>query len=270
MDRVPVASSSPKRVVSSDGTPIAVWRSGAGRPLLLVHGTTADHTRWARISPMLESSFTVYAMDRRGRGGSGDAAEYSIEHEGEDVAAVVDWVGEPVNMLGHSYGAICCIEGALRTRNVEKLVLYEPPIPVGPEIVPEETRTKLDALIARNYREEVLLTFFREVVRVPETQLDIMRAHPAWPGRVAAAHTVSREVRIEADYRLDFARLRAIETPALLLLGGESPALFHEATRRLHDALPNSRIHEMPGQQHVAMDLIPDQFVEILRAFVLS
>ena len=32
------------RVVSADGTPIAWFRSGDGPPLLLVHGTTADHT----------------------------------------------------------------------------------------------------------------------------------------------------------------------------------------------------------------------------------
>ena len=38
-------------VVSTDGTPIAVWRSGEGPPLVLVHGTTADHTRWAPGAP---------------------------------------------------------------------------------------------------------------------------------------------------------------------------------------------------------------------------
>ena len=46
--------------------------------------------RWARLLPELEQHFTVYAIDRRGRGGSGDAVEYVIEREFEDVAAVVD------------------------------------------------------------------------------------------------------------------------------------------------------------------------------------
>jgi hypothetical protein len=32
-----------ERVKSNDGTPIVAWRSGAGRPLVLVHGTTAAH-----------------------------------------------------------------------------------------------------------------------------------------------------------------------------------------------------------------------------------
>jgi len=34
------------RIASSDGTDIAVWRSGHGEPLVLVHGAPADHTRW--------------------------------------------------------------------------------------------------------------------------------------------------------------------------------------------------------------------------------
>src|SRR5688500_2040675 len=96
---------------SPDGTRIAYWRSGQGPALSLVHGTTADHARWETVLPLLEPHVTVYTMDRRGRGGSGDAADYRIEDEGADVAAVVaavaDATGGPVDVLGHSYGATC-------------------------------------------------------------------------------------------------------------------------------------------------------------------
>src|SRR5688572_26807167 len=77
-----------EQVISPDGTAIAVWRSGAGPPLVLVHGTTADHSRWAPVVPALEERFTVLAIDRRGRGRSGDADHYALERESEDVAAV--------------------------------------------------------------------------------------------------------------------------------------------------------------------------------------
>ena len=259
-----------QRVTSSDGTEIAFWRSGSGPPLVLVHGTTADHTRWSQVLPAFEHHFTVYAIDRRGRGGSSDADNYSLAQEGEDVAAVVDRIGEPVSLLGHSYGAICCLEAALRTNNLRKLVLYEPPLPVGTEIVSAATRERLETQIARGERGDALVTFFREVLGVPEPQLEAMRAHPAWPARVAAAHTVVREIRIEAEYSLDTERIRAIQTPTLLLLGGESPAFFHEATRRVNAALPDSQILVLPGQQHIAMDLIPDEFVRIVASFFRS
>src|SRR5262245_54898114 len=130
-------------ITSVDNTAIAFARSGAGPPLVLVHGTTADHTRWKPLLPRLEADFTVYAVDRRGRGGSADALDYFIEREFDDIATVVDAIGEPVLLLGHSYGAICSLEASLRTRNVRKLVLYEPPIRTAGSLYPPRIVVRL-------------------------------------------------------------------------------------------------------------------------------
>ena len=93
---------SQETVTSVDDTPIAYLRSGEGSPLVLVHGTAADHGRWRLVIPVFEERFAVCAVDRRGRGGSGDSDDYAIEREFEDVAAVVDSLEEPVTLLGHS------------------------------------------------------------------------------------------------------------------------------------------------------------------------
>ena len=255
------------QVTSADGTPIAVWSSGAGPSLVLVHGTTADHSRWARVTPLLEPHFSVYAMDRRGRGGSGDGTSYSMAREAADVVAVAEAVERPLTLVGHSYGAICCLEAALLLTTIDSLVLYEPPLPIAAPIVPAEVRDELDRLLEQGEREAALVTFFRSVVRAPESQIDVLRASPAWPARVAAAHTISREIRLESQYRPDLDRLRALRVPTLLLLGGDSPQFFREATRQLNDALPGSRVHEIPGQQHVAMDMVPEEFARLVTVF---
>ncbi|MCC4769296.1 hypothetical protein FXV91_03495 [Methanosarcina sp. DH2] len=65
-------------VRSKDGTMITFWKSGSGPPLVLIHGSTADHTRWNPILPELEQMFTVYAVDRRGLGKSTDAVKYCV------------------------------------------------------------------------------------------------------------------------------------------------------------------------------------------------
>src|SRR5215210_6787305 len=114
-------------VTSSAGTSIVYLRSGEGPPLVLVHGTAADHIRWTPVLPAFEQHFTVYAIDRRGRGGSDDSGDYAIEQEFEDIAAVVDSLGEPAFLLGYSYGALCALEAALLARNVRKLVLVHKP-----------------------------------------------------------------------------------------------------------------------------------------------
>ena len=111
-------------VTSVDGTPIAYERTGGGPPLGLVHGTAGDHTRWelGDVRAALAEHHTVYAMDRRGRGGSGDAQGYDLEREYEDVASVVASIDEPVHLLGHSHGAICALEASLLSKNLRSLI----------------------------------------------------------------------------------------------------------------------------------------------------
>ena len=116
---------------SQDGTPIAAWQSGVGAPLLLVHGTTADHTVWTPVRAVLERHFSVWTLDRRGRGASGDAAAYALARESEDLAAVIDTIGGAVHVLGHSFGGLCALEAALLTPHIGRLILYEPTVLLG-------------------------------------------------------------------------------------------------------------------------------------------
>src|SRR5215210_842683 len=242
-------------VTSKDGTTIAYWRSGDGPPLVLIHGTTADHSRWTPVMPAFERRFTVCAIDRRGRGGSGASGDYAIEREFEDVAAVVDSLGGPANLLGHSYGALCALEAALLTRNVRKLVLYDPGIEVaGEEIYPHEVIEQLEALLGKGDRDGVVATTMREVAGLPPETVEYMRAQPVWQARVAAAHTIPRELRAVKAYRLNAERFGALGVPTLMLSGGDSPTALRKAGEAVDETLPNSRIVVMPGHGHAAMD----------------
>jgi pimeloyl-ACP methyl ester carboxylesterase len=59
-------------VKSGDGGSIAVWVEGDGPPLVLVHGSVSDHAAFAPLVGELRDEFTIFAMDRRGFGGSRD------------------------------------------------------------------------------------------------------------------------------------------------------------------------------------------------------
>ena len=220
-------------VTSEDGTRIAGWRSGEGPPLVLVHGTAADHGRWKPVLPAFEERFTVFAVDRRGRGGSGDSDGYAIDREFEDVAVVVDSLGESVTLLGHSYGALCALEAALLT--------------------------------GRD-RNGVVATTMREVAGLPPEVVEHMRSQPVWQARVDAAHTIPRELRAVKAYRFDPERFRELEVPTLVLSGGESPAALRKAAQAVDETLPDSRIVVMAGQGHAAMDTGTELFTtEVLR-----
>jgi pimeloyl-ACP methyl ester carboxylesterase len=256
-----------ERFTSADGTSIACARSGSGRPLVLVHGTTADHTRWKPVLSTLEQKFMVYACDRRGRGLSSDAWEYSLEREVEDIVAIVEGIGGDVDLLGHSHGGLVSLEAARRTK-LRSLILYEPPIATsGPLIAPEMIQA-LEAKLAAGDRDSVVTYFFQQGARMPPEQIEKLRALAAWQSRVAAAHTIPRELRMNREYTFDAKRFAEVSTPTLLLVGGASPPMFPAAIDAVHRALRNSRVVVLDGQQHVAMDTAPELFLREVLAFL--
>lgn len=265
---------SQQSVASKDGTEIAYWTSGKGPPLVLVHGTPADHTRWRPLLPYLESHTTVHAMDRRGRGGSGDAEEYTLEREYEDVAAVVDAVaeasGSAVDVYGHSHGRICAFGGATLTSNIRKLVLYEGWVVSNPEVyaLPADLEERMDALLASGELDAVVETLFRELESMSEEDLSALRSAPSWPGRVAAAPTITRELRAERGARLDPEQAVKTTGPVLLLTGGNSSDPSKANIETVAAALPDARIEVLEGQEHVADILVPKTFSEHVMAFL--
>jgi pimeloyl-ACP methyl ester carboxylesterase len=258
-------------VPSVDGTPIAYDRTGSGPPLVLVHGAAGDHTRWdvSGVREALARHHTLYAVDRRGRGESGDSPEYRLELEFEDVAAVVRSIDGPVDLLGHSFGALCALEASLRAENLRRLVLYEPPIPLdGRPLADPEVVARVEALVSAGEREEALVHFLRDIAALEPHEIRVLQEAPSWPARIAAAHTLPREERAADRYVFEAGRFAAMTTPTLLLLGGESDPLYQAATRAVADALPLSRTVVLEGQKHVAMNTAPERFVREVVGFL--
>ena len=107
-----------------------------------------------------------------------------------------------------------------------------------------------------------------EVAGVSPQQIELMRSLPAWEARLAATHTIPRELRALREYAFDPTRARGLAVPTLLLQGGDSPAAVARADEMLHAALPDSRVVVMPGQGHVAMDTGTELFVAEVTRFV--
>jgi pimeloyl-ACP methyl ester carboxylesterase len=257
------------KVFSQDGTPIHFDRAGSGPALLLVHGTGADRSRWAAVLPQLAQNHSLYAIDRRGHGGSGDSPDYAIQREFEDVAAVAAAVDAPVDVLGHSFGAACVLGAAQLIPNLRRLVLYEPPM-LREQQTPQraELLQRMDAALANGDQEAVVLILLNEMLRVPLPAIDRLRATPAWAGSLAAAHTIPRELRVSDAYGANPDALKVITVPALFLLGSESPASFRATTETLCGYLPNSRVKLLPGQAHSAMLTAPDLFAREVAEFL--
>lgn len=269
-----MASTSPATVVSRDGTPIAYWMTGQGPPLVLVHGTVSNHTTWDQVLPLLEGHRTLYAIDRRGRGGSGDTADYDLSREFDDIAAVVDLAAETsgagVDLLGHSFGGVCAFGAARRTSHVRRLALYEGWPSPHPEIgaASETVMDLIEQHLSAGDGDAALQTFCREVVHMSDEELSGFRANDAWwQSRVEAVHTIVREDRA-GSAKLDPEEASQLRIPVLLMVGTESPDELRGRPEAVAHALPDARIEELEEQQHLAHALVPDLFAKRLLAFL--
>lgn len=253
-----------RTVSSTDGTPIAYVQGGAGPHLVIVHGTSTVRAVWA---PIFQPHFSTAAMDRRGRGDSGDGADYAIEREFEDVAAVVDSLEGEAIVFGHSYGGLCALGAAMLTGKMAGLVLYEPSYGGGSTVCPPEQLTRLEELVASGDNEGALRAFQSEIVGMPPHEVDLLAASPAWPSRVATVPTIARELRAEEACRFPAEQLATLDLPILLLIGEDSPTELTEGARRLRELLPASSHSTLPGQQHVAMYTGPEVLVGAVHRF---
>lgn len=121
--------------VPVDGGELAVgmWGPAEAPPVVLVHGITSTHLSLAVVAREL-SEFRVLAPDLRGRGRSRDLpGPYGMARHAADVAALVESVGGPVVIAGHSMGAFVAAELA-RTRPdlISGLVLIDGGLPLEP------------------------------------------------------------------------------------------------------------------------------------------
>ena len=256
------------RIPAPDGVTVSYETSGSGPPLVLVHGAFSDHrTNWEFVKPLLEGRFAVHTVARRGRGETDPTEGHSLEDEGRDVAAVVRAVGEPVFLLGHSYGAQAALAAAAEVPDrVRTLVLYEPP---RPSLLGAEALASLERLARAGDWDAFAVTFFRDLLRVPVAELDGLRASRLWPPIVADAEASLEDLRALSRYDFRAERVRDLRVPVVLQVGTESPRDLY-VTDALAAVLPDARVQELPGQAHEGMTTAPEMYAEAVSGALLA
>ncbi len=239
----PGMSAGRRAIASADGTPISVLSAGSGPPLLLVHGGMTSSARWQPLWPFLTTGHELSAMDRRGRGGSGDHQPYRLELEFQDVAAVATDLaarhGVPVDVFGHSIGAVCVLGAAAAGAPFRRIAVYEPP---GPETVPRDWVDRATAMVAAGEPGRAMGNFLIEVIGLSPATVGRLRDSPVAQDSVGIlAATLAREAAALTTVDLDRLAQR-VARPVLLLLGTDSPAWAGTITHRLDAALPDSRV----------------------------
>jgi len=134
--------------------------TGAGEPVILLHGLSDSWFSFSRVLPLLSAQRRVYALDQRGHGDSDKPTSgYSMRDLAADVIAFMDAKGiDRATILGHSMGSFVAQQVALAApKRVSKLIL------VGSTTTPRTFAgmTDLDSIV-RTIKDPVPTEFLRE------------------------------------------------------------------------------------------------------------
>jgi pimeloyl-ACP methyl ester carboxylesterase len=252
-----------EKVISRDGTPIAVDRIGSGPALILVDGAMCSRTfgPLPALARELAAHFTIYHYDRRGRGDSGSGFTHDLQREIEDLDAVLQYAGGSAMVFGISSGAALAAEAALQLRGIRRLALYEAPYVVDSthEPLPPTFIADMEAMVAANQRSGAVKKFMR-YVGTPGIVVFVMSLLPFWKKLTAIAHTLPKDLEIIAPHHngkpFPEGKWSPITIPTLVMAGGKSPAYMRNGMRAWANALPNSVHQTLAGQTHMVKQAV--------------
>ena len=240
-------------VTSKDGTKIAYDKVGSGPVVVLVLGALNSRKSGAKLAKLLASRFTVISYDRRGRGDSTDTAPYAPQREVEDVKALIDEIGEPVFLYGHSSGAALAIEATNKlNKQVRKLAMYEAPYALASDAskAAREYNSLLKKLLASGRNGDAVALFVRSV-GVSDKQVQAMKRMTMWRGLERLAPTLAYDSDILGEgHSLPTALLAGITTPTLVMHGGAGTPAMRDTAQAISEAIPKAQLRTLAGQTH--------------------
>ena len=263
-------------VRSKDGTAIVYDSVGDGPALILVGGAFSyrRYKRWVQLAELLAPRFRVISYDRRGRGDSGDAPEYAVEREIEDLDALVRASGGAAHVFGMSSGGVLALRAIAAGVPIRRAVVYQPPFSVDASghVPPPDFGPRLRDLARSGLRGPTASYFMREGMGAPRVLVGLLRvARPIWRNLEAVAHTLPYDYAVMGDtvHGKPLARepWASIETPTLVVDGGKSPASLRKASDALAELMPNAERRILKGQSHnVSMKML----APVLEDFLLD
>jgi esterase len=251
------------------------WGSPDKPPFIMLHGISRVAHQFDHIAPLFKSDYHVIALDMRGHGDSAWSPDgaYLVEDYVKDLEAIVDQLNlRNMTLLGNSTGGrVVQVYAGLHPDRVARLISED----VGPErtndIASAFSRQVQQESNGWASEEELLASLKKSNPKIPE------------PILASYAHFGSKQ---RADGRIEWKRdpnlakgfvptelwrfVEKIKCPTIYILGGASRIVPPETQEKLKQTLPDVRIVVMPGLGHYPDQEATNEFIRIVREFLVG
>ena len=261
--------------VEVPGTELNYERGGAGEPLLLIQGMSANHRAWGPRVPLLEQSIDTIAFDNRGIGLSRPVTEgFSIAEMAADTVGLLDALEiERAHVMGISMGGMIAQElalahpGRLRTLTIgcsycggEGSQLMDPADFQG--LVEAMASGDQDRVFRAMYELNLSPGFRAE----PSRYADFAAMARALP---APRETIGLQVQAIMAHDTQ-ERLPGIDLPTLVVHGTVDRVLGYPNGPLIASRIPGARLETYEDVGHMFWWEQPERTAELLRQHALA
>ncbi|KBZ69288.1 hypothetical protein K875_00003 [Mycobacterium [tuberculosis] TKK-01-0051] len=253
------------------------WETGAGEPLVLIHGGGAGADAWGNWAPSLSAyaeRFRTMAYDMVGFGKSRVADEnfeYSQQSRIDHLAAFLDALGlDRVSLIGNSMGGATALGLAMtQPLRINRLVL------MGSAGLNRRFSPQLQTIL--NYQEpdrdamaRIVAALTHESFVAPEDLVDYRYQLTCDQAVMNAYRRTMAWVREQGGLHYDEDAISAVKVPTLVVSGREDAVVPLHESLRFHELLEHSRLYALPRCGHWAMIEHPAEFARISIDFLAA
>jgi pimeloyl-ACP methyl ester carboxylesterase len=264
--------------------------------LLLTHGWGGTSAEWNPLRPYLaEAPYRVLRWDLPGLGRSESPADrdFSLQRMAEDLKLVIDGSapsGRQLVLVGHSIGAMVCLEFARRYPDVVRERVAGMLLAHGTFTNPLRTHAKADLYTAiQKPVIEPLLWLSIPLDPVLRVLKWLAYLNGSTHRSTERSGFSGHETRNQLDFAARFALRAAVATiargslgmlhwdatdvlphvpcPTLIWAGENDPTTLPQASQDLYTRIPRSELHSQKGAKHLSPIEYPAEFAQRLLEF---